>query len=80
MAFPQADPDPWPGYNLKSGFKALSFCTESNSMPARSYLVIVEATAKSGLPTSLKKIVSPVNMQNYFPSSFDSTKQELSIV
>lgn len=37
-------------------------------MPAKSAEVILEATARSGLPTYLKKTVSPVKIQNYLPS------------
>ena len=37
---------------------------------------IFPATAKSGLPTSFMKTVSPVKMQNYFPFSSPTIKHD----
>ena len=68
MDLPQADPEPCPGYSLKFLSKAFTFWIDQKSMPARSSAEIVLATAKSGLPTYLRKTVSPVKIQNYFPS------------
>lgn len=46
-------------------------------MPAKSEDEMLEETARSGLPTSLKKTVSPVKMANYFPVSLARTKDVL---
>ena len=49
-------------------------------MPARSALVMLEATARSGLPTYPRKTVSPEKRQTSFPVESTSWKQELSRV
>ena len=43
-------------------------------MPAKSWHDKLLETAKSGLPTSLRKTVSPVKIQNYLPYELAKTK------
>lgn len=53
---------------------------ESYNIPAKSYRVVVEETAKSGLPTYPKNTVSPEKRHTYSKLEFDKRKQELSNV
>lgn len=75
---PQEDPDPWVGYILTEWSTSFFILfKDANSILARSSLVTEELTAKSGLPTYPKKIVSPVNKQECFFFESISKKQVL---
>ena len=80
ILLPQAEPAPWPGYTRMSSFKPLIFCKESNNILPKSLAVRSVFTAKSGLPTSFKNNVSPVNTHCYLPFESIKTKQLLSSV
>lgn len=77
ILLPQAEPDPWPGYTLTSSFRPLIFCKESNNIPARSEELKSDLTAKSGLPTSFRNKVSPVNTHCYLLLESTSSRQLL---
>ena len=59
---------------------ALILFRESKASATSSSALIPGATAKSGLPTSPKNRVSPVNRQAGFDSLSINKKQELSLV
>ncbi len=81
MFFPHDEPDPCVGYNLiEWSTSFLILFKELNNITARSYEVVAVLTAKSGLPTYPKKIVSPVNKQTCLWFLSESKKQELSKV
>jgi len=63
---------------ISSGKVINLFLVESNNQEANSSLVTPIETAKSGLPTSPKKIVSPDNTDFYFPFSSINKNDELS--
>lgn len=67
MLLPQAEPAPWPGNNMISSGNYLILSIDSYNFSASVSLVInSDFTARSGLPTSPKKSVSPVNRYKGF--------------
>jgi len=67
MLLPQAEPAPWPGKIIISYGNYLIFWTDSYNFSANySFVIEFDFTAKSGLPTSPKNMVSPVNKYNGF--------------
>jgi len=78
--FPQDDPDPCPGYILILFYMVFIFWIDLNSIEANCFSDKLLLTARSGRPTSFRKIVSPLNKTSLWPLLFINTKQLLSSV